>query len=50
MAVAAYHEAIAPETTAERQKDIEINLLAYCGLDTLALVRIYEFFTGILVT
>lgn len=44
MAVAAYREAIAPETTPERRAQIERELLAYCHLDTLALVRVWEVF------
>ncbi len=46
MAVAAYREAIAPETTTERRAQIERELLAYCHLDTLALVRVWEVFRG----
>jgi len=39
-------EAVAPTTTAERKAEIQQQLLAYCQLDTLAMVRIWEFFTG----
>jgi len=46
MAVEAYREAIAPETTEERRHAIERELLAYCHLDTLALVRLWEVFRG----
>ena len=46
MAVEAYREAIAPETTVERRAKIEGQLLAYCELDTLALVRLWEGFRG----
>ncbi|WP_267875286.1 hypothetical protein [Massilia sp. Dwa41.01b] len=45
-AMAAYLEAIAPTTTAERKGEIEGQLLAYCHLDTLAMVRLWEFFTA----
>jgi hypothetical protein len=46
MAMAAYLEAIAPETTPERREELRQQLLAYCGLDTLALVRVWEFLSG----
>jgi len=46
MAVEAYREAIAPETTEKRRHAIERELLAYCHLDTLALVRLWEVFRG----
>lgn len=46
MAVEAYREAIAPKTTAERREEIERQLLAYCHLDTLAMVRLWEVFRG----
>ncbi|HRQ87689.1 MAG TPA: DUF2779 domain-containing protein [Bacteroidia bacterium] len=46
MAVTAYREAIAPETTTERRAQIERELLAYCHLDTLALVRVWAVFRG----
>jgi hypothetical protein len=39
-AQAAYHEAIHPETPAERREALRASLLEYCGLDTLALVRV----------
>jgi hypothetical protein len=39
-AQAAFHEAIAPGTTPERREDVRASLLEYCGLDTLALVRV----------
>ncbi len=39
-AQAAYHEAIAPDTSAERRDALRRSLLDYCGLDTLALVRV----------
>jgi len=46
MAVDAFHEALAPETTSERREAIERELLAYCHLDTLGLVRMWEVFMG----
>ena len=46
MAVAAFKEAIAPEATPERKAEIEKELLAYCHLDTLGLVRLWERFGG----
>ncbi len=46
-AVDAYKEAIAPETTQERQSQLREQLLKYCELDTLATVKIWEFFKGI---
>jgi hypothetical protein len=39
-AQAAFHEAIAPATTEERRLELRAGLLEYCGLDTLALVRL----------
>lgn len=42
----AFLEAMAPETTPERKVEIERQLLAYCELDTLAMVRLWEFFRG----
>ncbi len=47
MAVGAYQEAIAPETTDERKLQIENQLHEYCKLDTLAMVRIWEIFRGV---
>lgn len=41
----AYHEAIAAETTSERKEELRRQLLAYCQLDTLALVRMWEEFS-----
>jgi Domain of unknown function(DUF2779) len=46
MAMAAYVEAIAPETVPERREQIRLELLAYCGLDTLAMVRLWEVLAG----
>ena len=42
----AFLEAMAPETTPERRAEIEKQLLAYCKLDTFAMVRLWEFFRG----
>jgi hypothetical protein len=39
-AQAAFHEAIAPHTPVERRDELRAGLLEYCGLDTLALVRL----------
>jgi len=46
MAMEAYLEAAAPETTEERKQEIERQLLDYCHLDTLAMVRMWEVFRG----
>ena len=46
MAGEAFREAIAEETTPERRSEIEGELLAYCHLDTLAMVRLWELFRG----
>ncbi len=45
-AQAAFLEAVSPGTTPERKAEIERQLLAYCKLDTLAMVRLWEFFKG----
>jgi hypothetical protein len=45
MAIDAFLEAISPATTKERKAEIEEQLLAYCGLDTYAMVRIWRFFS-----
>lgn len=42
MAMSAYREAIASETTSLRRDEIEQQLLEYCGLDTWAMVRMWE--------
>jgi hypothetical protein len=39
-AQAAFHEAIEPDTSAERREELRRGLLDYCALDTLALVRL----------
>lgn len=46
MAMAAFLEAIAPQTATARKAEIERQLLAYCALDTYALVRLWAEFTG----
>lgn len=46
MAVEAYREAIAAGTAPERRSEIERELLAYCHLDTLAMLRLWEVFRG----
>lgn len=46
MAMAAYLEAIQPETATARKDEIERQLLDYCRLDTYAMVRIWQFFAG----
>jgi hypothetical protein len=46
MAMAAYKEATHPDTTIERKDEIKKSLLAYCKLDTLAMVRLWEFLSG----
>lgn len=45
-AMSSYLEAISPATTVERKAEIERQLLAYCALDTYAMVRIWSVFTG----
>jgi hypothetical protein len=42
----AFLEAMSPGNTPERKAEIERQLLAYCKLDTLAMVRLWEFFRG----
>jgi hypothetical protein len=46
MAMKAFVEAIAVVTTSLRKAEIEQQLLRYCGLDTLAMVRLWAFFSG----
>jgi hypothetical protein len=46
MAMEAFVEAISPDTTRERKAEIEGQLLAYCQLDTLAMVRLWQLFRG----
>jgi hypothetical protein len=45
-AISAYQEAINPDTTPERKIEIQSQLDKYCALDTFAMVRLWEFFTG----
>jgi len=42
----AFLEAIHPDTSAERKTQIEQQLLAYCKLDTYAMVRLWQVFAG----
>lgn len=44
MAMSAYQEAIHASTTQARKDQIEHQLLEYCGLDTFAMVRLWQFF------
>jgi hypothetical protein len=46
MAQRVFLEAIAADTTFERRKEIEAQLIAYCKLDTEALVRLWHFLGG----
>ena len=46
MAMDAYLEALNPETQTVKREDIRQQLLAYCKLDTLAMVRIWQKFSG----
>lgn len=46
MAMDAYLAAIHPDTSPERKAEIEKQLLAYCGLDTFAMVRLWQFLAG----
>ena len=46
MAMDAYREATAPGTTAARHAQIRQQLLAYCQLDTYAMVRLWQFLAG----
>jgi hypothetical protein len=46
MAMNAYLEAVAPTTTSERKTQIEDELRRYCRLDTIAMVRLWQFFSG----
>lgn len=45
-AMEAFHDAIQPGTSEERKSEIECQLLAYCRLDTFAMVRLWQFFSG----
>lgn len=46
MAMKAFLEAISAVTTSLRRAQIEKQLLSYCGLDTYAMVRLWEFFSA----
>jgi hypothetical protein len=46
-AQAAYHEACDPRTASERRETLRGSLLEYCGLDTLALVRVAHRFATV---
>lgn len=46
MAMDAFLEALAPETSAQRKAEIQEQLLAYCALDTFAMVRLWAVFSG----
>lgn len=46
MAMDAFKEAIASQTTASRKAEIKQQLLNYCELDTYAMVRLWSAFTG----
>lgn len=46
MAMAAYMEAISPDTTNARKAQIDRELRTYCALDTEAMIKLWEFFSG----
>jgi hypothetical protein len=46
MAMDAFLEALAPQTSKTRKTEIEQQLLAYCALDTYAMVRLWSVFSG----
>ncbi len=46
MAMEAFLEAIHPDTSTERRRQIKQQLLAYCKLDTYAMVRLWQVFAG----
>ena len=46
MAMEAFLEAIHPDTRLERKNQIQQQLLAYCKLDTYAMVRLWQVFAG----
>ncbi|SEJ91284.1 protein of unknown function [Paraburkholderia diazotrophica] len=46
MAMEAFREAIATETSSQRRVQIEQQLIDYCALDTYAMVRLWQFFAG----
>jgi hypothetical protein len=47
MAMEAFAEAVRPATTTERREEIRRQLLAYCHMDTLAMVGLWKFFFGL---
>lgn len=46
MAMDAFLEAIAPATLEARKAELHAQLIRYCGLDTYAMVKLWEFFSG----
>lgn len=46
MAMEAFLEALHPQTTSDRRQAIRNQLLAYCKLDTYAMVRLWQVFAG----
>jgi len=46
MAMEAYQECVHPDTLPERKAEIERQLLEYCKLDTYAMVRMWQVFSG----
>lgn len=46
MAMEAFLEALNPEVGAVRKEELEAQLLAYCKLDTYAMVRLWQVFAG----
>lgn len=46
MAMSAFLEALEPSTSKARKADIEKHLLAYCALDTYAMVRLWSVFSN----
>ncbi|MCX6878065.1 MAG: DUF2779 domain-containing protein [Verrucomicrobia bacterium] len=46
MAVEAFKEAVNPKTTPQRKQEIEHQLFEYCKLDTFAMVRLWQIFSG----
>jgi hypothetical protein len=46
MASQAFLEAIHPDTTSARKAELAEQLLAYCQLDTYAMVRLWQVFAG----
>ena len=46
LAMAAFMEAIDPTTNEERKEQIKNQLLAYCKLDTYAMVRLWQVLSG----